>query len=106
MTLNRYVDFQYGWRLWEVRHHSHALLVSVLLALLTQKQSEFNFARLGALVIDLFWIYYFHRYMRTEGGKLPIQRCDSVVFVVCVCVSVLWNDRRVRCVCVCVSLMC
>lgn len=101
MTLNRYVDFQYGWRLWEVRRHSHALLVSVLLALLTQKQSEFNFARLGALVIDLFWIYYFHRYMRTEGGKLPIQRCDSVLWcVLCECVVERSSCSLRVCLCV------
>jgi hypothetical protein len=44
-------------------------------------QAEFNWARAGTLIIDVYWMYYFHRYLKSETGKPPIQS-DVTLLVV------------------------
>ena len=59
-------------------------------------QAEFNWARAGTLVIDFYWMYYFHRYLRNEGGKPPVQS-DATLLIISVGMSfILMHYMQVR----------
>lgn len=42
---------------------------------------QFNFARAGTLIIDFYWLYYFHRYLRVKGRKPPVQSDVTLLIV-------------------------
>jgi hypothetical protein len=102
--LTWFVDYQYGWRLFEVSGGAARRGLPRAEVVL---QAQFNWARAGTLIIDVYWMYYFHRYLKSETGKPPIQS-DVTLLIVSLGMSfVLMHYMQVWatvCVCVCVVL--